>query len=317
MNVNNRDRPLLGKQLETRLLTSQENVSIINSVPCLFKNLNPTALFAQDDGFCWLSSINTEKLDSIEVIVFLSQPAKITHLGLVLSHGNSDELSPFLLDAYVGLYLDTMHVAFQNRQIARCSSGTHLYYSLLPLSDRSNRLKSNPPFYDFHKSSANDLKSCRVVRLVFKGAANVSTISIGKIEIYGSSAGPTTSPQIEYELYKQKRANHLVDEIIDIINPSTNNAPGTPTTHSDTDTEEYVTISIQNISPYESGDFFSSEFTSPPTPERGEDSPPLPSPRFPKRKLSQSIQSRNPIASPKKVILDAASLIEDYCCRVC
>lgn len=158
-------------------------------------------------------------------------------------------MSPLLLDVYVGQYINNTRVIFQNRQLPRCSNGSKIFYSLLPLSEPSNRLRPAHSLYDFHKSDPNLKDLSRVIRLVFRGEG-VGRLSIGKIEIYGNYILPLVSPQEENNLFKQKRANNMIDSIIQSLNSSSS----TPTNSgiedyannhfSDTDVEEYVTISV-------------------------------------------------------------------------
>lgn len=173
----------------------------------------------------------------------------MTELGIILAHGQCEEMSPLFLDAYVGQYYDNTRVIFQNRQLPRCSNGTKIFYSLLPLSEPSNRLRPAHSLYDFHKTDPNVKDLSRVIRLVFKGEG-IGRLSIGKIEIYGNYVQPLVSPQEEFNLFKQKRANNMIDSIIQSLNDdsstrSTTSIENYAQNHfSDTDVEEYVTISV-------------------------------------------------------------------------
>ena len=79
-------------------------------------------------------------------------------IGITVAHGICVDTFPLLIDVFVGKYFDQCHVRFQNRQIARCSNGTKLYYNLSPPSSHSSRIKLNsPPLYDFHQEGSFSL----------------------------------------------------------------------------------------------------------------------------------------------------------------
>ena len=305
----------------TVLLSTQETVCLVNTVPCLFPSLNPNTLFGADNGFCWVAP---PKKNRVEVTVYLSQPSKVTDITITLSHGQSEELSPFLLDVYMGPYLDTLSVSFQNRQLPRCSSATKLNFSVLPLSEPKNRLRTSVRLYDYHKSNPCIKTMTRIVKFIFKGQETES-LALGKIEIFGSFSIPENSPQLDYVYYKQKRSNNLIDSIVEEFDNEGNGKFGLRDSmnlssgYSDTDTEEYVTISIsedvQNSGFLNlQGDGYDSDFTFGGfTPERKEDDIlPLPSPILPRTRSRSPSSLRNAIGSPKKFLLDASSLIEDY-----
>jgi hypothetical protein len=166
------------------------------------------------DRYCWVCPSGA---DIADLYLFLSEPCKVTQIGITVEHGVDLNFSPQFIDVFVGPYLDKLGLVMQGITIPRCTSGTQLFFTVSSASSFWNTSEGSGGIYDFdmgsdhkgdptNKEKAHGTSGAGVgggfVQVSFWGgippapvshSSNPSIIfethlTLGKLEIYGTTA---------------------------------------------------------------------------------------------------------------------------------
>ncbi|PRP77728.1 SAC9 protein-like protein [Planoprotostelium fungivorum] len=190
----------------------------IKPLPSVVSNLSAETILRHYKDFSWVCPSG---YDTVELYIYLIEPCYLTEMSLMISHGASDDSDPATIDVFTGSYLDRLNVVVQNLILPRCSSGTQLYYNIHSSVWKTYGASG---VYDFNVGSESMNPLTRVVKIIFKNTNTDIHMTLGKVELYGHVARPS-SPEKAASMLSQKILSIESDKLSASIDRISNSEP--------------------------------------------------------------------------------------------